>query len=106
MLEELTPQILSVALFFVIAVAPVLTLIVSALILWLYRRSVLRAMAAMRGSEASNAGEGDPRNATVKAEPRDEREPRPEARTATSGKRRYQLILRLSWQAAARCGGA
>lgn len=46
MIEELTPPIFAVALMLVLAFAPVLTLLLSALILWRYRRAVLRAMAA------------------------------------------------------------
>jgi hypothetical protein len=49
MIEELTPQILAIGLLAVLLVAPGLTLLLSALILWLYRRAVLRAMAATAG---------------------------------------------------------
>jgi hypothetical protein len=49
MIEELTPLLLSVALVLVIVLASALTLLGSVAVLWLYRRQVLRAMAASAG---------------------------------------------------------
>lgn len=54
-ITELTPQMLSILLLLVIAVAPVLTLILSALLLWRYRHSVIRQMAARGGFDAPTA---------------------------------------------------
>ncbi len=49
MMEELTPQILSVLLFIVVIAVPILTLMLSALMLWRYRRAVIREMAITGG---------------------------------------------------------
>ena len=46
MIEELTPAILTLSLLLIGASAPILTLLLSTLLLWRYRRSVTRAMAA------------------------------------------------------------
>ena len=46
MLEELTPQILSVSMLLIVLLAPPLALLLSALLLWRYKRAVLRAMAS------------------------------------------------------------
>src|SRR4029453_7426452 len=53
MLEEVTPQIVAFSLFFVTLVTPILTLLLSALLLWRYRRAVARAMAASAAFAAS-----------------------------------------------------
>lgn len=52
MIESLTPQIVSVSLLLVVAVAPPLTLIVSLLLLWRYRRVVQQTMADAGGADA------------------------------------------------------
>lgn len=44
MIQEITPQVVTSSLVLIILVAPVLTLVLSALLLWRYRRAVLRAM--------------------------------------------------------------
>ncbi len=43
----LTPQVVTASLFLVIVTVPILTLLLSTLLLWRYRRAVTRAMAAM-----------------------------------------------------------
>lgn len=53
MIEELTPRLLGVALLLVIVVAPVLALLLSALLLARYRRQVTRAMAATGGFQGA-----------------------------------------------------
>src|SRR5437667_12311389 len=45
MLEEVTPEIVGLSLFLITLVTPVLTLVLSALLLWGYGRAVARAMA-------------------------------------------------------------
>src|SRR5262245_36639154 len=45
MIEEITPQFIAISLFVIVIVTPVLTLVLSALLLWAYRRAVMRAMA-------------------------------------------------------------
>ena len=49
MVEELTPQIVSVGLLLLVLAAPALTAVLSAAMVWVYRRAVLRAMAATAG---------------------------------------------------------
>jgi hypothetical protein len=44
-IQELTPQLLSLGIMAVVLLAPPLTLLLSALLLWRYRRTVLQAMA-------------------------------------------------------------
>lgn len=46
MLEELTPQLLSFSMLLIVVLAPPLALLLSALLLWRYKRAVLRAMAS------------------------------------------------------------
>ena len=53
MIEEITPQIVAISLFLITFVTPILTLLLSALLLWRYRRAVARAMAASAAFEAS-----------------------------------------------------
>src|SRR5258705_2995047 len=53
MIEEITPQIVGISLLLIIIVTPILTLVLSALLLWSYRRAVARAMAASAAFEAS-----------------------------------------------------
>ena len=48
-MTTLTPWILSILLIIVVSVASILTLLLSALLLWRYRRAVLRNMAASAG---------------------------------------------------------
>src|SRR5262249_24855822 len=45
MLEEVTPEIVGLSLFLITLVTPVFTLVLSALLLWGYRRAVARAVA-------------------------------------------------------------
>ena len=49
MIEELTPRLLSVLVFLVVATAPVLTLLLSAMLLRRYRRTVTEQMALTGG---------------------------------------------------------
>ena len=49
MIEELTPRLLSVLIFLVVTTAPVLTLLLSAMLLWRYRRTVTEQMALTGG---------------------------------------------------------
>ena len=49
MIEELTPQVLMIAMFLVIVMVPALTLLLSAVLLHRYRRAVARAMGAASG---------------------------------------------------------
>jgi len=55
MIEELTPQILMVSVFLIIVIAPILTLLLSALLLWRYRRAVTHAMARTGGFDGPAA---------------------------------------------------
>jgi hypothetical protein len=55
MLEEITPEIVGFSLLLITLVTPILTLVLSALLLWGYRRAVARAMAASAAFEASIA---------------------------------------------------
>lgn len=58
MIEELTPQVLMSAMVLVIVVSPCLTLAISMLLLWLYRRAVARAMAKTAGFDTTAAANG------------------------------------------------
>jgi len=49
MIEELTPQVMMIAMVLIIAISSIATLILSALLLWRYRRFVSRAMALQGG---------------------------------------------------------
>ncbi|HYP69119.1 MAG TPA: hypothetical protein VEP67_12830 [Thiobacillaceae bacterium] len=60
MIEELTPQVLMIAMFLVIVVVPALTLPLSALLLHRYRKAVARAMGAASGFEEQAAGRESP----------------------------------------------
>lgn len=53
MLEEVTPEIVGLSLFLITIVTPILTLVLSALLLWGYRRAVARAMAASAAFDSS-----------------------------------------------------
>ena len=56
MIEEITPQIVIVTALFVIVVAPSVTLPLSALLLWRYRRAVIAAMST-RAADATEVAE-------------------------------------------------
>lgn len=60
MIEELTPQLFSLGILAVVLLAPPLTLLLSALLLWRYRRAVLQAMAvsAARGGISAAPSDG------------------------------------------------
>lgn len=95
MIEELTPQLLSAALLLVIVLSSGLTLIASVLVLWLYRRSVLRAMLATAGRGSASA--------VMPAV--DEAAPTQDAAVAElNGAQQYRRALREPWRAAARYG--
>jgi len=66
MIEEITPQLLMATLLLLLLVVPVVTLILSLLLLWRYRRAVIRAMDASAGHVADGA-EGVGASAGVKA---------------------------------------
>ncbi|MCB1880204.1 MAG: hypothetical protein KDI54_09135 [Gammaproteobacteria bacterium] len=70
MIEELTPQIMMVSMVLIILTTAVFTLILSVLLLWRYRRSVSRAMAAVTGFDAgkSDFQPGIAAASTVRAE--------------------------------------
>ena len=55
MIEGITPQIATVSLLLITVSAAMLTLLLSALLLWMYRRAVAREMAASRDVHASLA---------------------------------------------------
>jgi phosphate/sulfate permease len=55
MIEELTPQVLMSTMVLVIVVSPCLTLAISALLIWLYRRAVARSMAETAGFDTTAA---------------------------------------------------
>jgi len=55
MIEELTPQVLMISMLLIIITAPILTLLLAALLLWRYRRAVSRAMATVGGFHAAAA---------------------------------------------------
>ena len=59
MIEELTPQVLMTTLTLVILVSPSLTLVISALLMWRYRRALARAMAEPSRTEALAAAAGE-----------------------------------------------
>lgn len=52
MIEQLTPTLLSIILLLLVCVASVLTLLVSAILLWRYRRAITRHMDASSGFKA------------------------------------------------------
>jgi hypothetical protein len=49
MIEELTPQVLMISMYLIIITAPAVTLLISMLLLWKYRRAVAYEMAAAGG---------------------------------------------------------
>lgn len=102
MIEELTPQVLMTTLTLVILVSPSLTLVISALLMWRYRRAVARAMAAPSGAEAVAAavdGAGG-----VPAAGRDA----PDRAAGVRGADLYRQAMRAPWRNAMRyiAGGA
>src|SRR6266850_8038084 len=58
MIQELTPQVLSIALFLLMLVATAVTLPVSWLLLWRYRRAVTRAMSARVAAAGASSDRG------------------------------------------------
>jgi hypothetical protein len=91
-IEELTPQVVGTSVLLVLLTAPVVTLALSILLLWAYRRAVTQAMAASGGFEAS-AGEPD----STSASPSHDRQAG-EPRTADL----YRQAVRVAWRNAAR----
>ncbi|MGH8676088.1 MAG: hypothetical protein ACREVG_17510, partial [Burkholderiales bacterium] len=90
MIEELTPQVVSLALLLVVVVAPVLTLLASALLLTVYRRAVIRAMARVGGAGNDVAARAPAASADAAARPlRDDVD-------------LYTWALRAPWQEAGR----
>ena len=108
MIEDLTPQLLSVAMLLVIALATTLTFTVSALILWLYRRRVRLAMAASASAPlpAGSAARGE-QHAAADASP-SFAPPRVDSTGARAGREptAFRSALRAPWLAAARMAGA
>jgi hypothetical protein len=82
MIQEVTPQILFLALLLVTLLAPALTLVVSAVLLRRYRRAVARAMAA----SAEEAG--------ALSDPATSERPNPDARAVASPARATETWLR------------
>ena len=89
MIEELTPLLLGAIVMLDIMLASALTLLASAFVLWLYRRRVLRTMAASAGAEAITSDA-----AVTGAAPADSRSDRADVL--------YRRALRGPWRAAAR----
>jgi len=103
MVEALTPQVLTIGLFAVLLVAPALSLLISACILWFYRRAVLRAMAASIG-RAGEAMALRPRSAAAARPPAAPgdieaqllRGPRRAAARSTAGGAAFALVIALA----------
>ena len=96
MIEELTPQLLFLGFLLVIVLSSVFTLIASLLVLWRYRRGVLRAMA-----ETAGAADSAP---TVAAETPAAQPALPQAAAATA--ERYRLAITAPWEAVGRDAAA
>lgn len=90
MIEELTPMLLSGLLLLVLMVAPVVTLLLSALLLGLYRRSVSRHMEV--SGTFGDAIEGDPTGDPADALASD--------RATLEESALYREVLRRPWSAA------
>jgi hypothetical protein len=96
MIEEVTPWMLTILVLLVTGLTPVLTLLLSALLLWRYRRVVIRQMAVSGGFD----------------EPPEEAHPAPASRddgapsNRTDGAALYRLAARGPWQIALRYAGA
>jgi len=84
MIEELTPEIVASSLLLISFLAPILTLLLSALLLWGYRRAVARAMATSAAFDASIS------TTAPDAAP----QPSPAAVGAPSGSDLYQAAIR------------
>ena len=91
MIEELTPQILMVSMLLIIVTAPILTLLLSVLLLWGYRRTVTRAMAASEGFCDSQVKGGT-------AEPSQLDDPTVKKRTTSpASSNLYQRAIQAPW---------
>ena len=90
MIKELTPTLLSSLLLFVVSVAASLTLLISALLLWRYRRAVTRNMAASGGSD------GLPPHALASSERRQALTPG----NRKTGTTLYQYAMHAPWRLA------
>lgn len=69
MIEELTPQVLMISMFLIIMAAPLLTLLLCVVLLWMYRRIVTQAMAATGsydGATEEGVSAGPPCVSTLK----------------------------------------
>ncbi len=98
MIEALTPQVLSAGLFLVIALSSALSALASLLVLSLYRRRVVRAMAATAGEFGATPA---PSAAVGGSSPL-----RPPQGAAFDAAERYRRALRAPWHAAVRDAAA
>lgn len=93
MIEELTPQILMSTMFLVNVVAPVLTLLLSLVMLRRYRRAVSRSMQATSGFDDEPSMRRSPNGRSGLA---------PAPRKSDDGGGLYGRLMRAPWQNAAR----
>ncbi len=100
MIEELTPQVLMSSMALIIVTVPILTLLLSVLLIWRYRRAVTRAMAVTGGFHASGA------EAQHTELPQSDN-PKVEGRTVGPCSRDlYRRAIRAPWHSAMRYGVA
>src|SRR5262245_52842144 len=100
MIEEITPQIVAFSLIFITLITPILTLLLSALLLWRYRRAVARAMAASAAFEASVPAMSPA--ASPHALPAGVGGPRSAGPSAASASNLYQMAIAGPWHCALR----
>jgi hypothetical protein len=94
MIQEITPQIVSVALFLLMLAAPAVTLPVSSLLLWRYRRAVTRAMSA-RVAEVGSESEA---RAASPTPPSDVSDPGVPSMPAVPAEDLYRHLVRDPWR--------
>lgn len=97
MIEQLTPRVFSSLLLVVLGLTPLLTLLFSAILLWLYRRAVTRQMALAGGCSEELDAALDP---GVEPGGADAPHQRP------AGVELYRQAVRRPWQALLRCAAA
>lgn len=96
MIEELTPQVLMSSMLLLILTASILTLLLSAFLLWLYQRKVTTKMASMGGYDSSLSGDAiqaSSQNAARKENPKN---------TGSEGSGLYRQAIRAPWRCALR----
>jgi hypothetical protein len=96
MIQELTPQVLSIALFLLMLVATAVTLPVSWLLLWRYRRAVTRAMSA-RVAEAGAPSDSGSRAASPPP-PSEVPDPGAPSMAAVPAEDLYRHLVRDPWR--------